>query len=66
MSATAKEIPLSIREQTQQESTAPAPDADYAPREYSFRMSVSMTLKLLIIGGSVLAFLWALDVLVAP
>ncbi len=67
MTATAKEIPLSIREQSQQESTLPAPDAaDYAPREYSFRTSVSMTVKLLIIGGSVLTLLWVVDVLVAP
>jgi hypothetical protein len=36
---------------------------DHTPRQYSFRTSAALTVKLLIIGGSVLAFLWMLDVL---
>jgi hypothetical protein len=39
---------------------------DYSPRQYSFRTSAAITVKLLAIGGAVLALLWTLDTFLAP
>jgi hypothetical protein len=58
---------LLLSERTKEESRlSPASAEDYAPRQYSFRSSAVMTVKLLIIGGSVFALLWMLDSLLVP
>jgi hypothetical protein len=62
-----KETSLLAFKDTEQESGRSLPSAgDYAPRQYSFRTSAALTAKLLMIGGSVLASLWIIDVLLAP
>ncbi|HZS54246.1 MAG TPA: hypothetical protein VFA65_07565 [Bryobacteraceae bacterium] len=57
---------LSVEKNEKEIERSSAAAQDYSPRQYSFRASAILMVKLLAIGGLFLAVLAALDILLVP